>query len=229
MLRQARELHASGALRFVGEYAGGVRHGEGIELREDGGCLAGTWVEGELHGTRCAYLYPCARGGALVGSWERGTMRRASYQLLGAAAAEEKVGDEAGTETGAGGTEGGDAEGGGGGSGGAGAGGGGGGGGGAVPVSAGGAEGEGGELADMQLAVELLFLRYLVPALTQPEAYGEGRAQPLCLPWLYLRLPYLLWHYSLGSGPLRATLNPKPDPQSGHDPQSGLTYQCYIR
>ena len=58
MLRQARELHASGALRFVGEYAGGVRHGEGIELHEDGGCLAGTWVEGELHGTRCAYLYP---------------------------------------------------------------------------------------------------------------------------------------------------------------------------
>ena len=52
ILWQARELHASGALRFVGEYAGGVRHGEGIELREDGGCLAGTWVEGELHGTR---------------------------------------------------------------------------------------------------------------------------------------------------------------------------------
>ena len=112
-----RELHASGALRFVGGYAGGVRHGEGIELREDGGCLTGTWVEGELHGTRCAYLYPCARGGALVGSWERGTMRRASYQLLGAAAEEEEVGDEAGTETGAGGTEGGDAEGGGGGGG----------------------------------------------------------------------------------------------------------------
>ena len=100
---------------------------------------------------------------------------------------------------------------------------------GAVPVSAGGDGGEGGELADMQLAVELLFLRYLVPALTQPEAYGEGRAQPLCLPWLYLRLPYLLWLYFLGSGPSRATLNPKPDPQSGHDPQSGLTYQCYIR
>ena len=51
--------------------------------------------------------------------------------------------------------------------------------GGTVPASAAGAEGDGGEPADMQLAVELLFLRYLVPALTQPEAYGVGRAQLL--------------------------------------------------
>ena len=92
--------------------------------------------------------------------------------------------------------------------------GGGGGGGGAVPASAGGAEGEGGELADMQLAVELLFLRYLVPALTQPEAYGErralyllllhllgvGRAQLPYSLWLYLRLLNLLRLYLLGLG-----------------------------
>ena len=78
----AHEVHASGALRYVGEYSGGLRHGHGVELREDGGVLAGRWAEGALHGPRCCYLYPCVRGGALVGAWEGGRMRRASYRVL---------------------------------------------------------------------------------------------------------------------------------------------------
>jgi len=73
------ERNADGGLRFAGLYYNGERSGFGVEMRPDGGALAGCWVGGALHGLRCAYLYPCRQGGALVGEWRRGEMLRASY------------------------------------------------------------------------------------------------------------------------------------------------------
>ncbi|KAJ1632837.1 hypothetical protein T492DRAFT_904689 [Pavlovales sp. CCMP2436] len=81
------ELGSDGTLRFVGEYAQGARDGYGIELRADGGCLEGTWREGVLHGSSCAYHYPCPRGGALVGEWRYGVMVRARFARLGSESA----------------------------------------------------------------------------------------------------------------------------------------------
>ena len=44
------EQHAGGWLRYYGEYAAGKRNGFGVELRSDGGCLVGSWVDNALHG-----------------------------------------------------------------------------------------------------------------------------------------------------------------------------------
>ena len=73
-----REEHPNGSLRFLGYYSDGERNGDGLEVLADGGCLAGAWVGGVLHGQRCGYLYPCAAEGlALVGEWRSGALHRA--------------------------------------------------------------------------------------------------------------------------------------------------------
>jgi hypothetical protein len=76
------ELANDETICFVGSYADGVRSGVGIEVRADGGCLEGPWVEGSLHGSHCAYHYPCAQSGALLGEWREGCMVRSRYVRL---------------------------------------------------------------------------------------------------------------------------------------------------
>ena len=80
------EEHPDATLRFVGNYVDGLRNGEGVEIKTDGGCLVGTWLDGKLHGAAfCAYLYPCHREGlALVGEWRHGAMWRAYPVVMGA-------------------------------------------------------------------------------------------------------------------------------------------------
>ena len=47
---EVTEYHPGGAVRFRGAYEGGVRHGDGVEWRADGGVLRGTWREGDAPG-----------------------------------------------------------------------------------------------------------------------------------------------------------------------------------
>ena len=63
-----REYRNDGTIEFVGDYADGARHGEGILHFPEGSTIRGKWRDGVLSGEDVVFEYQ--DGCRLVGTWE---------------------------------------------------------------------------------------------------------------------------------------------------------------